>query len=417
MSLPIFLARRFFRSSQQGVSKASSPAIRVATAGIAVGICIILLSLSVIAGFKQEVNGKLTGMAREAVVTDVRGMYSPESFPVPTDSSFCRMVSAVDGVLHVQRYTEKMGILKTKDAFGMIDLKGLSPDYHMDGIRKSMVSGVLPDYGDVKCGNDVVVSESMAHRLHLSVGDRVYAYFFEKNVKTRRFRVAGIYATHVKQYDDHIVLASLATVNRLNGWTKEESSGLEVMLSDDALDNEGLMNLKRLVEGRSWGDGGVYSVVGARENPRIASVYDWLGLMDLNVWLILGLVTLIAAFTMISGLLILILERTNTIGLLKALGARNRVVRRTFLMYASMIVLKGLLVGDVLGVLLIKVQEYKGIVRLNPEDYYVDVVPVVFKWWWLIGTNVLAFVIILGLLVLPSYAVGRVSPARTIKME
>lgn len=418
--LSLFLARRFFTAKGDGGAdrrKSSTPAIGIATAGIALGVAVMIISVCVAKGFQHEVRGKLTGFASHIEIIDLKAFSSPESFPLVTDTALVRSVSSVSGVAHTQRFSEKLGIFKTADDFCGIALKGVAQDYDLTFVRQHVTEGKMPSFTDREASNQIVISRIIAERLGLKTGDRVFSYFFARTVKQRRFTVAAIYDTHLPQFDRAFVFTDLYTVNRLNDWASDLSSGLEVRLhSFDALPAVQSALAARF-NGKTDRNGAPYYVLGISENPRTASMLSWLELLDLNVLIILVIMVVVSGFTMVSGLLILILERTRTIGVLKALGAGNRCVRHTFLWFAAFIIGRGLLIGNVLGLAIIFAQRHFGFVTLDPEIYYVDAVPVEINFWWLLGINAFSLLVTMLALVLPSFLTSKVQPAKAIQFD
>lgn len=257
----------------------------------------------------------------------------------------------------------------------------------------------------------------LAKKLGLKLGDKVYSYYFANTVKQRRFTVVGIYNTYLKQFDNTIVLTDLYTVNQLNRWESDQSSGVEVKLSSFDILPQAQTYLANHIGGKTDRYKRTYSVLGIQDNPNTASILSWLNLLDLNVMVILVIMICVAGFTMISGLLILILERTSTIGVLKALGATNSRIRHTFLIYTALIVSRGLLLGNVVGLGLVLLQKYLHLVSLDPEVYYVPYVPVELNAWWIIGLNLATLAATMLALVLPSFLVSRVQPAKAIQFD
>ncbi len=417
--LTLFLAKRFFRDKRgRGVSRrgASRPAIRIATAGVAVGLAVMIVSVGVVKGFQKEVRGKLSGFASHVTLLNESFFSSPEANPVVADSSVSDKVRRIPHVAGVQRFSEKIGIFKTEDDFAGIVLKGVGGDYDQTFLKSCVREGRWPDFAS-GTANEVAVSRTLADMLGLRVGDAVFSYFFSNTIKQRRFKVAAIYETQLPQFDKVYVISSLATVNRLNGWTDDLASGLEIRLDGlDALDSV-QAELKREFKGRHDKYGHPYESVGITENPRTSATLSWLGLLDFNVLVILVIMLCVSGFTMVSGLLILILERTSAIGLLKALGATNRTIRHTFLWYSAFIIGRGLLIGNAAGLALIWVQNTFHPVRLNPAVYYVDAVPVEFNFAWILALNAVTLVLTLLALTLPSCLVSRVQPAKAIRFD
>lgn len=279
-----------------------------------------------------------------------------------------------------------------------------------------MVAGSIPHFSDSVASNSILVSKLMADKLRLKVGQRIYAYFIDYNgVRTRRFSVAGIYQTNLKKYDETMVYTDICTVVRLNGWEQDQASGAEITVKNFdrlyATADRIVEKVNRTVD--HYGE--TYSSATIRElNPQI---FQWLGLMDMNVWIILALMLVVAGVTMTSGLLIIILERTSMIGVLKALGARNRTIRHTFLWFAAFIIGRGLFWGNVLALSLIVVQRFTGIVKLDPQTYYVSTVPVELNWPYILMLNLATLFISVFILVAPSYLVSHIHPAKSMKYE
>lgn len=418
--LTLFLAKGFFRDKRgRGADKrgASGPAIRIATAGVAVGLAVMIASVGVVKGFQREVRGKLSGFAAHLTLVNEAYAGAPEDAPVVADKSVADKVRHIPHVTGVQRFSEKIGVLKTEDDFAGVVLKGIGADYDQTFLKSCVREGRWPSFGDPKAAQEVAVSRTMADMLHLKVGDGVFSYFFSNTIKQRRLKIAAIYETQLPQFDKNYVIAPIATVNRLNGWSDDLASGLEIRLDNMASLDTVQACLKRDFKERRDAYGHGYGTLSIRENPRTSGTLSWLGLLDFNVLVILVIMLCVSGFTMVSGLLILILERTSTIGLLKAIGATNRTIRRTFLWYAALIIGRGLLIGDAIGLALLAAQDKLHLVRLNPAVYYVDAVPVEFDAAWIVGLNVAALVVTLLALTLPSCLVSRVQPAKAIRFD
>lgn len=418
MSLSFFLARRFYSSaSHDRKRRASSLAIKIATAGVAVGLAVMIVSICVVKGFQAEVRSKLTGFTAHIEVLDFASFTSPESFPIVTDDALAQSILKLDGVERVQRVSLKMGIIKTEDAFQTIVLKGVGDGYDLDFIKSQLVEGQIPDFSSTESSNAILISRKQAENLGLKLGSKVYTYFIADDIRLRRFVVAGIYETNLSQFDDYFVWTDLATVNKLNGWQDDQSSALEVYV--DKYDNIDRVQtaVGKLVNGRVDAYGTPYASLSVKENPRTSSVIQWLTLLDFNVLVILALMVGVAGFTMISGLLILILERTQTIGILKALGSTNTRIRRTFIIYAAFIVVRGLVWGNIIGLGIVFAQKYWGFVKLDPATYYVSAVPMELNWFWIVGLNVATLIICVLALIVPSFVISRIRPAKAIRFE
>lgn len=418
MSLAWFLALRFYKhAGRDSDRKASLLAIRIATAGVALGLAVMIISVCVVKGFQTEIRAKLAGFAAHLEVLDERSFSSPESYPIVTDQTLISKIKTVPGITRVQRVSEKMGILKTNDAFQTILLKGVGADFDTTFLRQCVVEGRLPRFAKEGGADEVIISQQVARTLGLKRGDRVYAYFVSDAIRLRRFTIVGIYATNLSQFDERMIWTDRHTVNKLNDWDPEQSSALEIFLTEPEKTDVVQADINRLVGGMDDGRGGVYDTMSLSENPTTAAVMQWLSLLDFNVLVILALMLGVAGFTTISGLLILVLERTRTIGILKSLGASNTRIRRVFLTYATLIVAKGLLWGNILGVGIVLLQRYFGWVKLDPATYYVSEVPVEINFWWIVGLNVATLVISVLALIVPSFMISRIQPAKAIRYE
>ncbi|MDY4621145.1 MAG: FtsX-like permease family protein [Alloprevotella sp.] len=414
-----FIARRFYRSSSSKKGKASMPAVHIATAGVAVGLAVMILSVCLVKGFQGEVAAKLAGFASHIEVLDLNSQTDADNHPITADAALMDVVKKTTQAETVQRVSVKIGVMKTHDDFSGIMLKGIGKEYDKKFIRSCMVEGKFPDFGNnADAINQIVLSRQIAEMLHLKVGDKVYVYFFTNTIKQRRFEIAGIYETHLQQFDKNFVWTDLQTINQLNDWGEEQCSLLEVKLQNfDDLEERTAKLGDAVTAYKHTHQITNLSVMSIRDNPRTRPVLSWLELLDLNVMVILVIMLCVAGVTMISGLLILILERTTTIGVLKALGASNRRIRRIFLVYAGHILVRGMVIGNVFAFLLALLQSQFHLVRLDPATYYVDAVPLAYDPVWLIGINLATLLITLLTLVLPAFIVSVVQPAKTIRFD
>lgn len=395
------------------------PAVHIATAGVAVGLAVMILSVCLVKGFQGEVAAKLAGFASHIEVLDLNSQTDADNHPITADAVLMDVVKKTTQAETVQRVSVKIGVMKTHDDFSGIMLKGIGKEYDKKFIRSCMVEGKFPDFGsNADAINQIVLSRQIAEMLHLKVGDKVYVYFFTNTIKQRRFEIAGIYETHLQQFDKTFVWTDLQTINQLNDWGEEQCSLLEVKLQNfDDLEERTAKLGDAVTAYKNSHQITNLSVMSIRDNPRTKPVLSWLELLDLNVMVILVIMLCVAGVTMISGLLILILERTTTIGVLKALGASNRRIRRIFLVYAGHILVRGMVIGNVLAFLLALLQSQFHLVRLDPATYYVDAVPLAYDPVWLIGINLATLLITLLTLVLPAFIVSVVQPAKTIRFD
>lgn len=415
MNFPLFTARRIYsdNSSQQEVSR---PAIRIATAGVAIGLAVMIVSICIVFGFKHTIRDKVIGFGGHITVANFMSLHGRDQIPIAMDDSMMTVLKNINGVKHVQRYAMKQGILKTDSDFLGVMFKGVAAEYDTTFIHTNMLSGYIPAFSAEKSCNKIVISKIMADALKLKAGDKVFAYFIDNDdVRMRRFTVAGVYQTNLTQYDKIVCLTDLYTTVRLNGWETDQAGGTELIVNDFNRINEVENMLVKCVNRTTDRYGETYSSETIQDsNPQI---FSWLNLLDLNVWIILALMICVAGFTMISGLLIIILERTNMIGILKALGARNSTVRHTFLWFAVFIISKGMLIGNTVGLGLVLLQRFTGLVSLDAATYYVKTVPVEINIPLIILLNVATLIISTFVLVAPSYLISYIHPAKSMKYE
>lgn len=415
MQFPLFIAKRLY-SEQGDKRKVSRPAIHIATAGVAIGLAVMIISVCVVLGFKHTIRDKVIGFGSHIQVADFLTLQQMEQYPIVIDDSMIDVLKHIPDVAHVQRFAMKEGILKTDSDFLGVAFKGVGPEFDSTFIHNNMVEGSIPPFSDSVSHNKILVSQLMADKLHLKSGQRIFAYFFDNNgVRTRRFTIAGIYQTNLKKYDETIVFTDLYTAVKLNGWESDQASGAE--LSVNNFDNLDMVESRVISKVKGTVDhyGETYSSATIKElNPQI---FQWLDLMDLNVWIILALMLIVAGVTMISGLLIIILERTSMIGILKALGARNKTIRHTFMWFAVFIIGKGMLIGNVLSLGLLAPQQAFGIIKLDAQTYYVSTVPVEINALYIVALNVATLLISVFMLVAPSYLISHIHPAKSMRYE
>lgn len=415
MNVPYFLARRIYADNDNH-KKVSRPAVRIATIGVAVGLAVMIVSVCVVLGFKHAIRDKVVGFGSHIQVAEFSMLQQGSDSPIEVDDSVMNVLRHIEGVKHVQRFAMKQGILKTDSDFLGVAFKGVGPEFDSTFIHQHLLEGVVPKFSDKSSGNKILVSKVMADKLKLTCGSRIFAYFIDDSgVRTRRFTIAGIYQTNLTQYDNVMCYTDLYTAVKLNGWQEDMASGAELQVSDFSKLDEVEDRVVRQVNRTSDSYGNTYSSKTIKElSPQI---FSWLDLLDLNVWIILIIMMAVAAVTMISGLLIIILERTQMIGLLKALGARNAMVRHTFMWFAAFIIGRGLLWGNIIALGLVALQYFTGIVKLDPATYYVSSVPVEVNVLFVVLLNIGTLLISLFVLIGPSFLISHIHPAKTMTYE
>ena len=415
MNLPYFLAHRIYAQNDDK-RKVSRPAIRIATIGVAIGLAVMIVSVCVVLGFKHAIRDKVIGFGSHIQVAEYNALMGGDGRAVQMDDSVMSVLSHIQGVKHVQRFAYRQGILKTDDDFLGVMFKGVGPEFDSTFIHKNMVEGSIPRFSDKVSGNKLLISKSMADKLHLKTGSRLFAYFIDyTGVRMRRFTISGVYQTNLTQYDNTICFTDLHAVAKLNGWPADVAGGAVLTINNF----EQLDDVERTVIAKVNRTTDHYGNTFASKTIKEVSpqIFSWLSLLDLNVWIILAIMMCVAAVTMISGLLIIILERTQMIGLLKALGAGNATVRHTFMWFSAFIIGRGLLWGNLVGLGLVALQYVTGLVKLDPATYYVSTVPVEVNLLYVVLLNIGTLIISLFVLIAPSYLISHIHPAKTMSYE
>ena len=414
MNLPFFIARRIY-SDQGDKRKVSRPAIRIATLGVGIGLAVMIITVSVVLGFQHTIRDKVVGFGSHIQVQNIMTFNTSDRFPVCIDDSVMGILKGLQGVKHAERYAYTQGILKTDEDFLGVMIKGVGPEYDMTFLRQHLVEGEIPLFSDTTSTNKLLVSRNIADKLRLKVGDRIYAYFINEDVRTRRYTISGIFQTNMSRFDEALCFTDLYAAARLNGWEKDQVTGAELLVDDfehlEQTADEVVTHINRTQDkyGETFSSQTIYEAY--------PQVFTWLELLDINVWIILALMVCVAGFTMISGLLIIILERTQMIGVLKALGARNKTIRHTFLWFAAFIIGQGLLLGNIIGIGLILVQKATGIVTLDPQTYYVSEAPMEINIPLIILLNIATLLISIIVLIAPSYLISHIQPAKSMRYE
>lgn len=392
-------------------SNFSWPIVRLSIISIALGLAVMIIAVAVTTGFKGAITDKVIGFGSHIQITSFNLNRSYETSPILIDQPFYPGLSDSAGIRHIQVFATKSGLIKTSDQIQGIILKGIWTDYDWSFFRDKIVEGKPVVIDPENLTDEVMISRKIANRLNLSLGEDVRVYFVnpdELSPRGRRFTIAGIYETGLEEFDDLYLLGDMRHVQRLNNWNSNEISGFEVFVND-------YRDLDRMAEM-------VYSIVGYDLNATsiremFPQIFEWLNLQDMNVIIILTLMIAVAAINMISTLLILILEKTNMIGVLKALGAGNRSVRRIFLYNASFIIGRGLLYGNLIGISLALIQQHFQLLKLDQESYYVPFVPIQLDILPVILLNIGTLALCLLFLLIPSYVIMRISPVKAIRWD
>lgn len=407
----IWIARRLYfsqNSDRSTEAHSSRPAVRVALAGIIIGVMVMIITICIVVGFKQTITDKVAGFGSHIQIVNFDNNNTYEMQPIFVSDSMLTALRAFPHVASVHTFATKPGIVKTDDAFAGIVFKGT--DY-WDYFAANLIEGTLPQQP-----NDVLISSLQAGQLSLHVGDALLCYFVDESVRVRKLHISGIYETGFCDFDQLFVLGNQDVVRRLNGWTADQVSGVEILVDNIRHLDEVADNVYFATVNHVDADGyNLYYVQTLQQlNPQ---VFSWLDLLDMNVVVIIILMLCVSGFSIISGLIILILDSIQLIGVLKALGANNRFVRSIFIAEAAMLIGKGVFLGNVLGLGLCAIQYFTHLLPLEAATYYVNYVPVAFPWGWWLLLNIGTIAISLLVMLAPSAIVTRISPARIMHFE
>ena len=414
MNLPFFIARRIY-SDQGDKRKVSRPAIRIATLGVGIGLAVMIITVSVVLGFQHTIRDKVVGFGSHLQVMNIQAFNSTDPYKITLDDSLMTVLKDLKGVRHVERYAMTQGILKTDDDFLGVLFKGVGPEYDMTFLKQNLLEGEIPVFSDSASTNKLLISKMIADKMKLKVGDRIFAYYIDDNIRTRRYTVSGIYQTNMTRFDETLCITDLYAVGKINGWEKDEVTGAELLVDDFEKLEETYDDVIEKVNRSLDKDCNTLSSQTIYE--AYPQVFSWLELLNINIWIILALMVCVAGFTMISGLLIIILERTQMIGVMKAIGARNKTIRHTFLWFAAFIIGQGLLLGNIIGIGIIALQKTTGFISLDPQTYYVCEAPMELNIPLIPLLNVATLLICILVLIAPSYLISHIHPAKSMRYE
>ncbi len=414
MNFEFFIAKRIL-SSNPDKNKKGNTLIGTAIVAIALGLSVMIISISVLTGFKQEITNKLVGFSSHIQIINLGQSSSFETQAISRNQDFIPKLKQLKGINYFHPFATKPGIIKSGIEMQGIYLKGIDSSYSWNFFQEYIIKGGIPNFSTSLPNNEVIVGQSLASLLKLKIGDKITAYFIQEPFKMRPFVIKGIYNTGLEEFDLVQVFCDLRQIQSINNWGDEEISGYEVFIKDyRELDkiSESVRDLtyQNLVKGQQ--------ALKVETIEEISSgFFDFLKLTDTNVWVILGLMVLVAGFNMISGLLIIILERTRMIGTLKSLGAGNKSLRMIFLYQAAYIIGKGLILGNIIGLVLCLIQDQLRLIPLDPTSYFIDAVPININILHLLLLNLGTLIVTLLMLLIPSGIISRISPDKTIKFD
>ncbi|MGM0649735.1 MAG: ABC transporter permease [Bacteroidota bacterium] len=414
MNTELYIARRLLKG-EKNKANYSRPIVNIAVAGIAIGLIVMILAVGILTGFKNEISNKVSGFGSHIQVSNYDNSSSYETRPITENQKWLDEVEELEHVHHIQRYITKAGIIKTEAYLEGVVLKGVDTDFDWTFFKQYITDGNIPAISDSTKSNDVLISEHLARRLKLKTGDDLRMYFIEDPPRMRKFQISGIYDTQLEELDKVYIFVDIKHLRKLNDWEEDQISGYEILIDD--FDNllETDKKITRIVGNNYSPDLETLRV--RNITSQFPQIFDWLNLQDTNMWVILILMVVVAGFNMVSGLLIIILERTNLIGILKSMGTTNFSIRKVFLYHAGFLITRGLLWGNILGIGLCLLQLHFDFIKLDPSSYYVSMVPINLNVWHILILNAGTMLVTVMMLILPSMLVTRISPSEAINFE
>jgi lipoprotein-releasing system permease protein len=411
LNLAYFIAKRLI-TAKNFKSSISAPIIKIAVSAIAIGMVMMIVSVATGIGLQKKIREKIAAFNGHIIISDYGNNQSEVTLvPISKSQDFYPSFNSVSGINHVQVIASKAGIIRTETAFEGVVFKGVGVDYNWDNIKEFLVSGRLPNLiSDLN--QEVVISQFLANRLNLRVGDSFNTFFIKEDQNKlpniRRFKITGVFNSGFKEFDSTYIIGDIRHIQRINKWSPDQVGAFEVFVSD-------FDNIKKTGEA-------VYQETSSFLDSKTiiekySYIFEWLQLFDFNIIVILIVMILVATINMVVALLVLILERTQMIGILKALGADNWMVRKVFLYNALYLIFKGLFWGNLIGIGILLVQQYFGVITLNPENYYVNQAPVYINWVYIVLLNLLTVLICFIVLLIPSFIVTKISPVKVIRFD
>lgn len=414
MNLEYFIAKRLV-SGKESKGYVSRSIVSITTFGISLSLAVMIISVSVVTGFKESISNKVIGFNGDIQIENFDSNTSFETNPISSNQPFLQKLKQINGINYFQKYAITAGILKKKEDNQGVVLKGVGKDYNWSFFKKNLIAGSIINITDSAICNDILISKTIANLLKLKVGDDVAMFFVKDPPRARRFKISGIYETSMDELDKVYIIGDIRHVQALNNWESSQISGFEITIDDFKNIENAKNSVEALVGMNLQPDGSALKTQSIVE--KYPQLFDWLGLVNMNVWIIIGLMLLVAGFNMISGLMVLILERTRMIGLLTALGARSISIRKIFIYQSGFLVLKGLLWGNIVGVSICLIQYFFHLVQLDQSSYFITYVPINLSIVNYLLLNLGTLVSIILMLVFPSLVISKISPDITLRYQ
>jgi len=414
LNLELYIAKKITYKNKSD-KQISRPIINIATLGIALGLSVMILAIAIVTGFKAGITEKLTGFGSHIQISNYDNNNSFETYPIDQNLIPIDRLSQIEGIKHIQTYATKPGIIKTKEESQGIVLNGASLNHDWSFLKDKLVEGDIINMLPSKKSNEVLISEKLSDLLHLKVGEKLIMYFVQQPIRQRAFTISGIYNSGMDEFDKLFVICDMRHIQKLNNWEDNQVSGIEITIDNFKKLDETKEIIRNNIMGIFSDDGSTFKVRSIKQ--KYPQIFNWLEMLDVNVWIILGLMILVAGFNMVSGLLIIILEKTNMIGILKALGTDNWSVRKIFLYQSAMIIGKGMILGNLIGIGICLIQYHFQLISLDPVNYYLDTVPINLNGLHLLLLNIGTLIATVSMLLVPSYWITKITPSKAIKFD
>ena len=407
MNVEYFIVKRLI-GAKEGNNRLSRPIIRIAILAIALSVAVMLISIGVVKGFKKDIADKVIGFGSHIQITAFSDNNSYETSAISKNQNFYPSIETESGIKHIEVFATKAGIIKTKEEIHGIILKGVDTDFDWTFFQENLIAGEVLSLNDSSTTNSVMISENTANSLRLKVADNLIMYFVQEPPRARKFEISGIYNTELEEFDELYVLGDIKQIQKLNAWGKDSVGGFALTINDfEELEKQTQMVYEKTP----------YNLNAQSTKELNPQIFDWLKLQDINVNVVIILMLIVAAINIITALLILILERTKLIGILKAIGQTNWSIRKVFLYNATYLIIKGLFWGNLLGITLSLFQKQFHIISLNPATYYMKSVPIHLLLSDILILNLGVIITCFIILILPTYLITKIMPIKAIRFE
>lgn len=413
MNLNLYIAKKI-KGNKEGSGKLSTLSNSIACASVAISIVVMFMAIAISDGFKKEIRDTSVGFSGEVLLVAPGQSITNDLYPISGTPSYLDKVKGLKGVKSVDGVAYKAGMLKTDESVQGLFFKGVDSTYSLEFYQKYLIEGRLPDFSGKRISNEILISERLADLMNYKCGDEIVAYFLGSNVRVRKFTITGLFSVQLEELDKTISIVDIRHTRRLNGWKEDDVSSIEILLEHNSDTRRVVTDIERVILENPAEDD---SVVVSNIRHIYPNIFDWLDLLNLNVLIILVLMIVVAGFNMISGLLIILFEKTSMIGILKALGMRTKDICKVFIYRGGFIVVRGMVIGNVIAILLAILQGVFHIVKLDPSNYFVSHVPIYVDVIKIGLLNIISFGVMILIMTIPSLFIAKIEPDKTIKMD